>query len=75
MQMFMRHSCCQTLNARTDALAERHRREGEMSSALGAQTSAAENFPHLIQLRTLTANFDPSTPIAWLAIIYPNIAK
>lgn len=46
-----------------------------MSSALGALTSAAENFPHLIQLRTLTANFDPSTPIAWLAIIYPNIAK
>ena len=55
-------------------LAERHRREGEMSSALEALTSAAENFPHLIQLRTLAANFDPSTPIAWLTIIYPSIA-
>ena len=54
-------------------LAERHRKAGDTSSAHGALTSAAENFPHLIQLRTLAADFDPSTPIAWLSIIYPSI--
>ncbi|VVP85186.1 hypothetical protein PS925_00856 [Pseudomonas fluorescens] len=54
-------------------LAERHRKAGHISSAHGALTSAAENFPHLIQLRTLAADFDPSTPIAWLSIIYPGI--
>ena len=54
-------------------LAERHRKAGHISSAHGALTSAAENFPHLIQLRTLAADFDPSTPIAWLSIIYPDI--
>jgi hypothetical protein len=54
-------------------LAERQRRAGHTSSARGALTSAAENFPHLIQLRTLTADFDPNTPIAWLSIIYPGI--
>ncbi|MEE5041674.1 hypothetical protein V2K11_25985 [Pseudomonas alliivorans] len=54
-------------------VAERHRSAGHMSSAYGALTSAAENFPHLIQLRTLAADFDPSTPIAWLSIIYPGI--
>lgn len=54
-------------------LAERYRREGEIPLAHGALISAAENFPHLIQLRTLAADFDPCTPIAWLSIIYPGI--
>ncbi|PHN42206.1 hypothetical protein [Pseudomonas sp. ICMP 564] len=54
-------------------LAERHRKAGHISSAHGALTSAAENFPHLIQLRTLAADFDPNTPIAWLSIIYPGL--
>ncbi|MCF5736519.1 hypothetical protein [Pseudomonas syringae] len=52
---------------------ERYRRESEIPLAHGELILAAENFPHLIQLRTLAADFDPCTPIAWLSIIYPGI--
>lgn len=52
-------------------LAERHRREGDLPSARAAISTAAENFPQLIQLRTLALEFDQNTPIAWLSVIYP----
>ncbi|MHA6130485.1 hypothetical protein ACX3YD_30690 [Pseudomonas fluorescens group sp. PF-1] len=54
------------------SLAERHRRVGDSTSANAALSAAAENFPHLIQLRTLAAEFDQNTPIVWLSIIYPR---
>lgn len=43
-------------------LAERHRKAGHISSAHGALTSAAENFPHLIQLRTFGGRFRSKHP-------------
>lgn len=54
------------------ALAERHRRAGDWSSAVAALTSAAENSPHLTQLRSLPHELDQGTPIKWIAIIYPR---
>ncbi|KIU54415.1 hypothetical protein QV12_01030 [Pseudomonas putida] len=56
------------------ALVERYRRAGASTMAMVALSSAAEDFPHLKQLRTLSAEYDPDTPITWLSIIYPRIA-
>lgn len=56
------------------SLAERYRRAGASTMAMVALSSAAEDFPHLKQLRSLSAEYDPDTPITWLSIIYPRIA-
>ena len=55
------------------SLAERYRQTGDTTSARAALSSAVEDFPHLRQLRALEADFDFSTPISWLLIIYPKL--
>lgn len=57
------------------AMAERYRLAGDSTSAISALASAAENFPHLKKLRTLSAGYDADTPITWLSIIYPRITE
>lgn len=57
------------------AMAERYRLAGDSTSAISALASAAENFPHLKHLRTLSAEYGPDTSIAWLSIIYPRITE
>lgn len=56
------------------SLAERYRLAGDTHGALAALGSAAEDFPHLKQLRRMGEEFDQNTPIPWLSIIYPQLA-
>ncbi|EGH70679.1 hypothetical protein [Pseudomonas syringae] len=57
------------------ALAERCRLGGDTSGAVMALSAAAEDFPQLKQLRQVKDEFDPNTPIAWISVIYPRLAK
>ena len=56
------------------SLAERSRLAGDTPGTVAVLSSAAEDIPHLKQLRRMGEEFDQKTPIAWLSIIYPRLA-
>lgn len=53
-------------------LAERHRRAGAAEKAAELLTFAADNLPSLPALASLTAQFDPTTPIDWAVLLPPR---
>lgn len=57
------------------SLAERLRLSNRQQECLDQIRAAADDYPSLKQIRSLSVDFESEVPIDWISLIYPNVQK